>query len=147
MCEEGGSFITPRVGYTREAMISIRHKSSETGKLGHIWWVAMVAVWLCSFWAEDGSEKPVGASTLTKGSVTSSRHRSASISHPRTLAEMSHTQPSLKLPLEKYFPGTLGEWQEEGQVLLCCFQGIAIFLLRPSDLQSILSDAWFHFVL
>ncbi|XP_036691486.1 transient receptor potential cation channel subfamily V member 3 isoform X4 [Balaenoptera musculus] len=26
-------------------------------------------------------------------------------------------------------------------------QGIAIFLLRPSDLQSILSDAWFHFVL
>ncbi|KAB1265027.1 Transient receptor potential cation channel subfamily V member 3 [Camelus dromedarius] len=24
--------------------------------------------------------------------------------------------------------------------------GIAIFLLRPSDLQSILSDAWFHFV-
>nr|XP_037843399.1 transient receptor potential cation channel subfamily V member 3 isoform X1 [Chlorocebus sabaeus] len=26
-------------------------------------------------------------------------------------------------------------------------EGIAIFLLRPSDLQSILSDAWFHFVL
>ena len=26
-------------------------------------------------------------------------------------------------------------------------QGIAIFLLRPSDLQSILSDAWSHFVL
>ncbi|XP_013377704.1 PREDICTED: transient receptor potential cation channel subfamily V member 3 [Chinchilla lanigera] len=25
-------------------------------------------------------------------------------------------------------------------------EGIAIFLLRPSDLQSILSDAWFHFV-
>ncbi|XP_026986493.1 transient receptor potential cation channel subfamily V member 3 isoform X5 [Sagmatias obliquidens] len=26
-------------------------------------------------------------------------------------------------------------------------EGIAIFLLRPSDMQSILSDAWFHFVL
>ncbi|XP_019672885.1 transient receptor potential cation channel subfamily V member 3 isoform X4 [Felis catus] len=26
-------------------------------------------------------------------------------------------------------------------------EGMAIFLLRPSDLQSILSDAWFHFVL
>ncbi|XP_029068601.1 transient receptor potential cation channel subfamily V member 3 isoform X1 [Monodon monoceros] len=25
-------------------------------------------------------------------------------------------------------------------------EGIAIFLLRPSDMQSILSDAWFHFV-
>ncbi|XP_043439340.1 transient receptor potential cation channel subfamily V member 3 isoform X1 [Prionailurus bengalensis] len=25
-------------------------------------------------------------------------------------------------------------------------EGMAIFLLRPSDLQSILSDAWFHFV-
>ncbi|XP_011358120.1 transient receptor potential cation channel subfamily V member 3 isoform X2 [Pteropus vampyrus] len=43
------------------------------------------------------------------------------------------------------------ELQELGATPLQLFfpfwsQGIAIFLLRPSDLQSILSDAWFHFV-
>lgn len=41
--------------------ISSRHKSSEARKLGHVSWVAIVIVWLCSSWAEDGSEKPVGA--------------------------------------------------------------------------------------
>uniref|UniRef100_A0A663MEF3 Transient receptor potential cation channel subfamily V member 3 n=1 Tax=Athene cunicularia TaxID=194338 RepID=A0A663MEF3_ATHCN len=32
-----------------------------------------------------------------------------------------------------------------GAVFLAIKESVAIFLLRPSDLQSILSDAWFHF--
>uniref|UniRef100_A0A663FEF0 Transient receptor potential cation channel subfamily V member 3 n=1 Tax=Aquila chrysaetos chrysaetos TaxID=223781 RepID=A0A663FEF0_AQUCH len=32
-----------------------------------------------------------------------------------------------------------------GAIFLAIKESVAIFLLRPSDLQSILSDAWFHF--
>uniref|UniRef100_A0A8C9G9K6 Transient receptor potential cation channel subfamily V member 3 n=1 Tax=Pavo cristatus TaxID=9049 RepID=A0A8C9G9K6_PAVCR len=34
-----------------------------------------------------------------------------------------------------------------GAIFLAIKESVAIFLLRPSDLQSILSDAWFHFVI
>ncbi|XP_058278989.1 transient receptor potential cation channel subfamily V member 3 isoform X6 [Hirundo rustica] len=34
-----------------------------------------------------------------------------------------------------------------GAIFLAIKESVAIFLLRPSDLQSILSDAWFHFAL
>uniref|UniRef100_A0A8C8BH45 Transient receptor potential cation channel subfamily V member 3 n=1 Tax=Otus sunia TaxID=257818 RepID=A0A8C8BH45_9STRI len=42
----------------------------------------------------------------------------------------------------------VGWLQLSGQVMVmlgAIFLSVAIFLLRPSDLQSILSDAWFHF--
>lgn len=91
-----------------------------------------------------------GASTLTLGLALSPRHQSLSTSLIWALVGPSHIP---LVPESQYwgnapFPRSSSEGHEEGQLFFPFWpQGIAIFLLRPSDLQSILSDAWFHFVL
>lgn len=143
--------------YYRIGVGNSMNKGSEAGKQDHIWVLAgsRMSVLLCRFWGEDEVRlKDVrrlgGALTLILGLPLSPRHKSPSRSLTWVLAEPLHTPYSLSRSSRETPPPPEPpvRGMKRGQLFFPFWpQGIAIFLLRPSDLQSILSDAWFHFVL